>query len=150
VELGCDLELIEPRSDAFVADYFTSEEQALVAEAPAAERSRLLALLWSGKESVLKALREGLRLDLRCVSVRLDAAPQGENEAVGLEDPALAFQPHGPAGWRPLHVRYAGGRIFHGWWQCTATRLRTLVAAPPPRPPVLLKIPTDHAVVPVP
>ena len=30
--LGCDLELIEPRSDAFVADYFTAEEQALIAQ----------------------------------------------------------------------------------------------------------------------
>src|SRR5271166_1370926 len=31
--LGCDLELVEPRSDAFVADYFTVEEQELVAQA---------------------------------------------------------------------------------------------------------------------
>ena len=50
---------IEPRSDAFVADYFTIEEQALVARASAADRDRILALLWSGKESALKALREG-------------------------------------------------------------------------------------------
>jgi len=33
VEIGCDLEVVEPRSDAFVADYFTSEEQALIARA---------------------------------------------------------------------------------------------------------------------
>lgn len=31
VDLGCDLELIEPHSDAFVADYFTADEQAWVA-----------------------------------------------------------------------------------------------------------------------
>lgn len=37
------------------------EEQELVARAP--ERDELVALLWSGKESALKALREGLRLD---------------------------------------------------------------------------------------
>ena len=67
--MGCDLEMIEPRSDAFVADYFTVEEQALVARASAADRSRLLALLWSAKESALKALRAGLRLDTRCVIV---------------------------------------------------------------------------------
>src|SRR5208282_5095496 len=35
-EIGCDLEVVEPRSDAFVADYFTIEEQALVARASAA------------------------------------------------------------------------------------------------------------------
>ena len=31
--LGCDLELVEPRSDAFVADYLTPAEQGLVAAA---------------------------------------------------------------------------------------------------------------------
>ena len=65
VEMGCDLEIVEPRSDAFVADYFTVEEQALVARASAADRDRLLALLWSAKESALKALHAGLRLDTR-------------------------------------------------------------------------------------
>ena len=69
VKMGCDLEIVEPRSDAFVADYFTLEEQALIAHASAADRHRLLALLWSGKESALKALHEGLRLDTRSVVV---------------------------------------------------------------------------------
>jgi 4'-phosphopantetheinyl transferase len=31
VKLGCDLEVVEPRSDSFVADYFTLPEQVLVA-----------------------------------------------------------------------------------------------------------------------
>ena len=44
--LGCDLETIEPRSEAFIADYFTGEEQAMIARATAEERFRLLALLW--------------------------------------------------------------------------------------------------------
>ena len=69
-ELGCDLEIVEPRSDAFIADYFATEEQALIERTSAAERSLLLALLWSGKESALKALRTGLRLDTRSVTVR--------------------------------------------------------------------------------
>ena len=63
--LGCDLEVIEPRSEEFVADYFTTEEQKMVSQAPIADRSKLLALLWSAKESALKALREGLRFDTR-------------------------------------------------------------------------------------
>ncbi|MFZ0801582.1 MAG: hypothetical protein WAN70_05405, partial [Terriglobales bacterium] len=33
-DIGCDLEKVELHSDAFVGDYFTSEEQALVARAP--------------------------------------------------------------------------------------------------------------------
>lgn len=69
--LGCDLELIEPHSDALVADYFTADEQAMVARTLAADRSRGLDLLWSAKESALKGLRVGLRLDIRCVSVTL-------------------------------------------------------------------------------
>src|SRR5579864_1651730 len=69
VDIGCDLESVEPRSDAFVGDYFTIEEQALVARASAVNRPRLLALLWSAKESALKALHEGLRLDTRSVTV---------------------------------------------------------------------------------
>ena len=69
VELGCDQEVIEARSEAFVADYFTEDEQALVARVCEAERSRLVTLLWSAKESALKALREGLRLDTRSVTV---------------------------------------------------------------------------------
>ncbi len=135
--LGCDLETIEPRSDAFVADYFTAEEQALAAQASAADRSRLLALLWSGKESALKALRAGLRLDTRCVIVSpVDALwRQGEDGEGCIEDPALAVRSsHGLNSWRPLHVRCTNGQVFHGWWQYTGNLLRTMVAAPPPLP----------------
>jgi 4'-phosphopantetheinyl transferase len=122
-QLGCDLEVVEPRSDAFVADYFTIEEQALVARSAAADRPRLLALLWSAKESALKALHEGLRLDTRCVIVcPFDAA----------------FDLNG---WSPLRVRYTGGAIFHGWWQTTHKVLRTVVAAKPLDSPIPLTIP---------
>jgi 4'-phosphopantetheinyl transferase len=123
VQVGCDLEMVEPRSDAFVADYFTSEEQALVARTPAVDRPRLLALLWSAKESALKALHEGLRLDTRCVIVNPFDASFDLN------------------GWSPLRVRYTGGLLFHGWWQRTDSILRTVVASPPPDSPTPLTIP---------
>ena len=74
--LGCDLEVIEPRGDSFVTDYFTSDEQALVQRASVTDRPRLLTLLWSSKESALKALGTGLRLDTRCVAVEPVDAPQ--------------------------------------------------------------------------
>jgi len=121
-ELGCDLEMIEPRSDAFISDYFTAEEQALVAEAPAAHRPRLLALLWSAKESALKALHAGLRLDTRSVIAR----------------PVEAFD---LSGWSPLRVHYTGGQVFHGWWQYADGTVQTLVADPRPDVPVHLEIP---------
>jgi 4'-phosphopantetheinyl transferase len=118
VMLGCDLEMVEPRSDAFAADYFAPDEQALVAGASPADRYRLLALLWSAKESALKALRVGLRLDTRCVSV----SPSGLGQAG--DD------------WHPLEARYAD-QTFQGWWQSRSNLIRTLVGVPPPRPPVL-------------
>ncbi len=143
VKMGCDLEMIEPRCDAFVGDYFTIEEQALVARASAADRVRLLALLWSGKESALKALREGLRIDTRSVIVIPCATSFDLN------------------GWSQLRVRYTSGRytgdrypgdrypedrypedqVFHGWWQHADNVVCTVVAAPPPNPPILLRLP---------
>jgi 4'-phosphopantetheinyl transferase len=131
VRLGCDLELIEPHGDGFVADYFTSEEQELVAREPEQDRLRLVALLWSAKESTLKALREGLRLDTRCLAVSFN--PQANHAAGALrQDPELNR-------WRPLQVGYAGGETFDGWWQCTGQLVRTLVGCPSPLAPLLLK-----------
>jgi len=125
--LGCDLEVIEARSDAFVVDYFTAEEQALVARQSAAERPRTLALLWSAKESALKALHAGLRLDTRSVVVDLlDAA----FSQVGV--------------WRPLQVVYSAGPLFHGWWQNADGMVRTIVAAPAPGLPIQLENGDSH------
>jgi 4'-phosphopantetheinyl transferase len=121
IELGCDLELIEPRSDAFIADYFATQEQELIARQTAEDRLRILALLWSGKESALKALHTGLRLDTRCVIV---------------EPVDISFLNNG---WSPFRVRYDGCRIFHGWWCVAGYLVRTLVAAPPPSLPILLQ-----------
>jgi 4'-phosphopantetheinyl transferase len=118
VALGCDLELVEPRSDAFVADYLTAAERAAVQAAPVADRPLLVALHWSAKESALKALRTGLRLDTRWVAV----------------DPPQAGE---PGRWNPLTVRHpATGRAFHGWWRHDAGRVLTMVAAPQPAPPL--------------
>jgi 4'-phosphopantetheinyl transferase len=120
--LGCDLESIESRSDAFLADYFTPEEQALVARQAAAERSGLVTLLWSAKESALKALRAGLRMDTRWVIVdRIDV-------------------PFDSCGWESLRVRYVAGHVFRGWWQARDNMVRTIVAAPAPSLPIHLHV----------
>lgn len=130
--VGCDLEIVEPRSDAFVSDYFTAEEQALVARAPSAERFRLLALLWSAKESTLKALREGLRLDTRSIAVDL-----GQGFAASMigsaNEPASAGEV-----WRPLRTRYSINQEFQGWWQCSGDVVRTLISQPASSPPLPL------------
>ena len=127
LDLGCDLEIIEPRSEAFVADYFAPEEQVLIARSSPAERARILALLWSAKESALKALREGLRLDTRSVIVHLS----DDWSCNDLSDPNR---------WSPLQVQCGDGQTFHGWWRSTMSIVRTVVANPPPDPPILLDL----------
>jgi 4'-phosphopantetheinyl transferase len=138
VEVGCDLEIVEPRSDAFIADYFTAEEQQLIEGTSAAERPLLLALLWSAKESALKALRTGLRLDTRSVKVNLVPALRNEDERA--QNRSLAFtSSYRLDTWQPLHVGYEGGQVFHGWWQNADNLVRTMVASPPPLPPTFLE-----------
>jgi 4'-phosphopantetheinyl transferase len=116
--LGCDLEIVEPHSDAFIADYFTAEEQALFVHSD--DKNLLSTLLWSAKESALKALRAGLRLDTRYVVVSANVSSR-------------EF-----AGWRRLQVRYTNGQIFHGWWQQSGALVRTVVADPVSPPPIWL------------
>jgi 4'-phosphopantetheinyl transferase len=147
VALGCDLEIIETRGECFTADYFTAEEVRLVARACADDRSRLLTLLWSGKECALKALQVGLRFDTRSVVVGLDDVERcSAEDGVGRDaDSVLILQPPAANRWLPFHVRCAGGQIFHGWWQHTEHLVRTLVAAPSPVPPILLEVPVHSA-----
>lgn len=71
--VGCDLEVVAPRSAAFVADYFTAAERAGAGGDP-----RRLTLLWSAKEAALKALGEGLREAPRAVEVALDGRRSGD------------------------------------------------------------------------
>jgi 4'-phosphopantetheinyl transferase len=101
-ELGCDVETVEARSAAFVADYFTAEEQVLVAEAPQEDRDYLITVLWSAKESVLKALRRGLRADTRDVAVTPFAGGR-------------------------FSARHISGRDFRGWWRAAGNLVWTAV-----------------------
>lgn len=129
--LGCDVEVVEPRSDAFVADYLTVEEQAMTGQAPEPVRYALIALIWSAKESALKALRTGLRSDTRCVSVTLE-----DSYIAGLNHNQLPTHENflaGPRGgriWRPLRVSYSEEDVFRGWWFCGGGLVRTMVSDP--------------------
>ena len=116
--VGCDLELIEPRTGTFVADYFTADEQALVRGSGIWEHDRLVTLVWSAKESALKALGVGLNEDTRSVELcEVDLATE--------------------AGWQPLRVRHSAGQ-FLGWWRSDAELVRTVVSDPAPETPRLL------------
>jgi 4'-phosphopantetheinyl transferase len=122
--IGCDLELIEPRSEAFVSDYFTSREQELVAQSVQDDRFVTAALLWSAKESTLKALREGLRIDTRQVEVEL------QRDAAGCAS---------TDGWHPLLTSYEQ-QPFHGWWRRDGEFVLTLISEPASSPPTRLSI----------
>jgi 4'-phosphopantetheinyl transferase len=131
--LGCDLEVIEPRCDAFIADYFAAEEQALIACVDTYQRPTVLALLWSAKESALKALRTGLRLDTRCVVVSLlDIPPLNREEKVRshCHPTVRSHNLFEFDNWHALRVD-APGTAFYGYWQRSGDFLRTMVAAPP-------------------
>lgn len=118
VAVGCDLESIEARSEAFIADYFLEKERALLSASPEAERPWLATLLWSAKESALKALGEGLRLDTRSVEARIDGGCA-------------------TSGWHPLTVAHGEVRTFAGWWRRDQHLVRTLLTDPASNPPVV-------------
>jgi 4'-phosphopantetheinyl transferase len=116
--LGCDLELIEPRSRAFISDWLSPAEQALVADSGTARRDLVANLLWTGKEAAAKVLREGLRLDVRGAV----AMP------VGLDSTT--------AGWRRLTIAWAnGGGRLAGWWRTEPGWVMAIAGEPAPGPP---------------
>ena len=147
--LGCDLEVVEPHSHAFVADYFTTAEQAMVAHGSAADRSRLVALLWSCKESTLKALHLGLRVDTRSLEVRTFGVLglQTEQDSTFVQNSFSALPVFRDGGsWLPWCVRYADSRNFHGWWSQSGHLLRTVVCESDCPPPIELSFPEYHPV----
>ncbi len=110
--LGCDVEALEPRSMNFIEDYFTADEQARIAAAPVGERARLVNILWSAKESVLKALHVGLRESTNRVRVlKVGSGPPGGS---------------GDETWWPL-LSCADGRLFRGFWREGEILIRTVV-----------------------
>ncbi len=111
--IGADIERIAPRAPEFAADYFTSNELAQVAASPANERDATVTLIWSAKEAALKALRLGLTVDTRRVSIGLS-----EHHSATLA-------------WAPLVVRSTLPRAeavggLHGWWRIVGEYALTL------------------------
>ncbi len=135
--VGCDVEIVEPRSEGFVRDFLTPDEQQVVAEAHDDQGRMVLAnLFWSAKESALKVLRTGLRRDTRSVEVQL-ADPGQRADGV----------------WSPLRVvnRFDGGETaFPGWWlREGAWLLSVCYTAPAPAPGALEEPPVLRTATPV-
>jgi 4'-phosphopantetheinyl transferase len=114
--IGCDLELVEPRSPAFVREWLARREQALVAQRTGAERDRLANLLWSAREAAAKVRREGLRLDVRHAEVLLGAAGGGD--------------------WHRFTVRWGDDApATGGWWRSEPGWVLTIAGGPALQPP---------------
>jgi 4'-phosphopantetheinyl transferase len=108
--MGCDIEKIDARSRSFEETFFTPGELELLERYPADERACLVTLVWSAKESVLKALRTGLRSDTR--RIRIVSIETGDTCC-----------------WRPFKAQDSGnGDTFHGWWQVKDTMLYTVAS----------------------
>jgi 4'-phosphopantetheinyl transferase len=117
--VGCDLELVEPRTDGFRHTFLTAAERRQVAAQPAGvSRDAAVNLIWSAKESALKVLTTGLRLDAREVEARPDLSAAD--------------------GWAALAVRVPAGSVLSGWWRRDGDYLLTVVAAQATPPPVAL------------
>ncbi len=112
--IGCDIEAIEPRTRRFIDDFFTEDERSALGGVAAPGRSRHVALIWSAKESALKAMRVGLRRDTR----------QAE---VVIEDPSASGSL-----WSPFRVDISPeGYRFHGWWRQIDDRVLTVASEDP-------------------
>jgi 4'-phosphopantetheinyl transferase len=118
--LGIDLEVVEPRSDRFVTDFFTPAECEYVLGLAAGEpRDKAANLIWSAKEAALKLRQVGLRADTRTVEVSADRSTR-------------------PDGWAALVVTGSNGDRMPGWWRRDGAFLSTIAFAEDRDPPRLL------------
>jgi len=112
--VGCDLEVVELRSQRFVDDFFTERERQAIRGSHSSVRDRHVALTWSAKESALKLLRVGLRRDTRSVEVRIENPDE-----------------HG-AGWHRLSTTISPeNHRFTGRWRLEGDVVLTVVSDDP-------------------
>ena len=121
--VGIDLEVVEPRSPRFVADYFTAAERSFIASLPVERFDEVANLIWSAKEAALKVQQVGLRVDTRTVDVDLHSDTEVD-------------------GWTAMTVSGSRGPM-PGWWRRSGVFLLTIAFAEPSAPPELL--PTGRA-----
>ncbi len=118
--LGCDLERVESRGPGFVETYFTTAECEAVERANPEDRDTLITIIWSAKESALKALRHGLRVDTRSVEVSADGK-------IGATD------------WHSARIVASDEGSFGCWWRVDGPSILSVVARPPVEMPVALE-----------
>jgi 4'-phosphopantetheinyl transferase len=126
VAVGCDLEVVEPRSDAFVADYFTGEEQAALREISDDQRTERITAIWSAKESALKAMQVGLRVDTRSLAIVFNGQCETPQNGIQVTMPYSRDD----TDWHVFSVRREDSPFRYGCWFSLGTLVRTLVCLP--------------------
>ena len=111
--LGADLERVERRAPGFLEDWFTNAEQRFASDGEAALAATLV---WSAKEAVMKALREGLRIPPKAIEVAPEPGPAD-------------------GAWRPFSARGPGPEEWRGWWRAEAGFVLSVAARPAAGPP---------------
>jgi 4'-phosphopantetheinyl transferase len=109
--LGVDIELVEQRSDDFVQEILTDEEQSRLQSLAPDIADLLITVTWSAKEALFKANHKHLRMHPQSVQ--------------------CFPQPSPSRCWKPLQMerldapleREAGGAL-RGWWRVLDNRLR--------------------------
>jgi 4'-phosphopantetheinyl transferase len=121
---GCDLELVEPRSDAFIRDWLSPAEAELVRGGVARDRDLLANLIWAAKEAAAKVRREGLRLDPLHATVTLGGP----------------IELSAARAWRPLRVEWRD-RLgpTYGWWGSDSGFVMVVAGEPAPDRPRALE-----------
>ena len=110
--LGCDLEVVEPRSPAFVRQWLGHAEHQVLNGLDGVLRDRVANLLWTAKEAASKARRGGLRLNVREATVEpghLDRSP---------------------GSWNSLRVAWEDGPVELGWWRWEPGWVMAVVSNP--------------------
>jgi len=120
-DIGCDMEWIESRSRSFEETFFTDFELDYLAQGSASHRDCLVTLIWSAKESVLKALGKGLQIDTRLVEIT----------------PVFEIPNDG---WQALSASDARTNCsYHGWWRNERGMIHTLITGTRMLAPVVLR-----------
>ncbi len=125
--VGADLELIEPREEYLVRDYFTANEVARVNASAPAQRDVLVTAIWSAKEAALKAIHKGLSVDTRAVEI------------------SIAPFKNAPIQWMPFEIKFdlENAQTLNGWWHSQdgfVLTLATTDTTTPPAQPLLLEM----------
>lgn len=112
--IGIDLEVLEPRSERFVRDFFTDREIGGYLAAPPELRDPYAVTVWSAKESILKCLRAGLRRDTRTVEIAVSA---------------LSLRPSAHETWKWMPgADLESGERYDVWWMARGELLVTIAA----------------------